>query len=337
MEGVTGTSRRIEAPSDPEVNSSTTKSSDSLLNYRTRYSRRQETPRDVSQTRARSRPETTERAQPERISGNERFDSRRTRTRTRPEAQPEPTKETFKNTAIRSRSRARRPTTPTPEVSRPIDAKIEANINVEDVSRTVSKQNNRGTSQFRRRSSTVPTETVTPKRGRIVTRPKVIAEDLDSSGSTNTILITDKAPTTARTSAELRDAKKLRYKTRPSETESNLTGEGIIKLNEVKSSQTENATSQSGTQTVAPIFVERIVQQSTETSKPSTTLKVTRVVRRPVARRKATQTPVVPKKKSIDDIDEDDNYPESFKALIQAKNAVSMTSEFYSSLFYCIL
>lgn len=337
MEGVSRTSRRLPAPSAPDSNSFSTDSTDSAPTYRSRSSRRRDEPqRDVVRTRTRSRSETTERAsEPERPSGNnERFDSRRTRTRSRPVETPraETTAETLKSTAIRSRSRptARRPTQ-TLDVSSPTidETKIEVfNTNVDDISKIATKQDKTATTQFRRRSSIIQTtESVAPRRGRgrVNTRPSARTLDLDSSGSTNSILIIDKAPTTARTSADLRNAKKLRYKTRPFETDSNLTEEGIVALNEVKSSHIENITSQLEIQTTAPVFVEGVVQHSTEANKPkSTTLKVTRVVRRPLARGKPTHTPfAAAQKKKSDDISEDDNYPESFKALIQAKNAVS--------------
>lgn len=336
VESTSYTSRRLPAPSVSDRNS--TDVPDSVPTYRSRNSRqREETPQNVVRTRTRSRPESTERpVQPERPDGNnERFDSRRTRTRSRPVETPraEITEKTFRNAAIRSRTRPMaRTSTQAPEVSSSTvdEVKIEvSNTNVDDITKIATKQVNTDNTatQFRRRSSTIyPTESLAPKRGRgrVITRPVARALDLESSGSTNSVLTVDKAPTTARTSADLRNARKLRYKTRPSETESNLTGEGSSSLNEVKSSQIENITSQPEIQTAAPVFVERIVHQSTETNKPkSTTLKVTRVVRRPLARGKATHTPVVATPKKSDDIGEDDNYPESFKALIQAKNAVS--------------
>lgn len=336
MEGVTRSSRRLPAPSAPDSNSFTD-SPESVPTYRSRNGRRrEETPRDATHTRTRSRPETTEKpTEPEQPRGNnERFDSRRTRTRSRPvETTRVETAEKFKNKAIRSRTQTARRPSQAREISPPTidERKIEvSNTNVDDISKIATKQINANSTptQLRRRSSIIQTtESVAPKRGRgrINTRPSAKTLDLDSSGSTNSILIVDKAPTTARISADLRNARKLRYKTRSSETESNLTGEGMITLNEVKSSQIENITSQPETETAGPVFIERIVHPSTEANKPkSTTLKVTRVVRRPLARGKATHAPTVAASKKSDDISEDDNYPESFKALIQAKNAVSL-------------
>lgn len=309
--------------------------------FRSRGSRpREETPRDVVRTRSRSRS-PTERTQPalepERPTpqANEQFQSRRTRTRRPVENKTETTFTPKDSDKVRSRPQVRRrPTSTTQapvEVSSPTidETKIEViNTNVDDITKLTKKEDSTATTQFRRRSSIAQTtETVSPRRTRVRvnTRPNARSLDLDDSGTTNSIVIVDKAPTTARTSADLRTARKLRYKARPSDTDLNLTGEGIAALNEVKSSQKENLTSQPEPEIKisAPVVVERIVQQSTEANKlKSTTLKVTKVVRRPLARGKGVANPAKPK--TIEsDINDDDNYPESFKALIQAKNAVS--------------
>lgn len=137
-----------------------------------------------------------------------------------------------------------------------------------------------------------------------------------------------------RTAADLRDSKKLRFKTRLSETDTNLTGNGIT-INEVTNSSQnkESDTSQPEIQTTAPVMVETTVQPSTEeVVVKTTTSTTTKPGRRPLPRGKSNFRPAVklPKlAKTSDEIGEDDNYPASFKALIKAKNAtVSIKLEF---------
>ncbi|KAF9413410.1 hypothetical protein HW555_008347 [Spodoptera exigua] len=278
---------------------------------------------------------------------NERFDLRRTRTR----SQSTVTESTNKDASLtrepvtrsRSRGSSRRPTTAPAPTSPPLDltspnideSKIEViNSNLDDITK-IPKEDT-ATSQFRRRTPAVQTTekaTLKRSRGRGSTRANARSLDLDVSGTTNTLNVAEKAPTTARTAPQpdLRNSRKLRYKTRPSETDTNLTGEGLVTTNEViKSSQNkESVTSQAEIQNAAPTAVETIVQHITEANKPkSTTLKVTKVVRRPLGRGKMNFRPSVslPKVSVSDEIAEDDNYPESFKALIQAKNASTQAS-----------
>lgn len=324
--------------------------------FRSRGSRqREEAPREVTQTRSRSRS-PTERTPPTLVTetptvqGNEQFQSRRTRTRRPVENKTDTTFTPRDNERVRSsqvrqtvRRRPTSTTTTTTTTQAPVEvtsSKINAtkpeDTNIDDIAKITTKEDNTlntantATTQFRRRSfiaQTTETVAVRRNRGRVNVRPNARSLDLDDSGTTNSIVVVDKAPTTAKTSADLRNARKLRYSTRLSETDSNLTGEGITTLNEVKPSQKENFTSHSETEmkTSAPV-IEKIVQESTEANKlKTTTLKVTKVVRRPLVRRKAdAKLGALSKLKSAEiEISEDDNYPESFKALIQAKNAVS--------------
>lgn len=302
-------------------------------------------------TRTRSRPLERPEAASEAPTSprNERFDSRRTqgRTRNRTESSTIATPPSREN-LIRSRSRTnvRRTTTSTttstlpPEVSSPAidESKIEViNSNFDDLARSTPREeitvdpNN----QFRRRSSTTQTtEAVVPRRvrGRINTRPNARSLDLDIAGTTNTLTTSDKEPTTIRT-GDLRNSRKLRYKTRLSETDTNLTGEGMKTLAEdIKSSQDEkNIASQPEAQPTAAVVVDNSLQQSTEgLPLRETTLKVIKMVKRPLTRGNFRPSVPLPKKKTVsDEISEDDNYPESFKALLQAKNASVSILMFY--------
>lgn len=352
MEGATRTSRRLAVPSAPDINSVAGTGPDTVQpTFRSRGTRRHEEtppPRDVSRSRTRTRPEAppTAPAQPQPSPSNERFDSRRTRTRSQP-ADNEFNKDTSltRENVVRSRSRSssRRPTPTTPTLTTPTpgsveltpptidESKIEViNSNLDDITK-IPREQPTATTQFRRRGSVAPTastENAAPKRprGRVNTRTNARSLDLAVSGTSNTLTV-DKAPTTARTAADIRNSRKLRYRTRPSETDTNLTGEGLVTANEViKSSHSkESVTSQQETQTVGPVVVDTIVQYSTERNKPkTTTLKVTKVVRRPLSRGKGNFRPTasLPKATKVsDEISEDDNYPASFKALIQSKNA----------------
>ena len=347
MEGASR-SRRLQAPSASDGNSvaSSDQSETVQPTFRPRSSRRREetTPRerDVVRTRTRTRPEVVPTPEQAPSANNERFDSRRTRTR----SQPANTETTNKDASLtrepvaRTRSRAvsRRPTSTSPPTQAPVDltspnfdeSRLEViNSNLDDITK-IPKEDVATTTQFRRRSSVASTtESLATKRPRSRgnTRANARSLDLAVSGTTNTLTVSEKEPTTARTaqSADLRNSRKLRYKTRPSETDTNLTGEGLVTANEViKSSQNkESVTSQAEFKSAAPTIVETIVQHSTEPNKAkTTTLKVTKVIRRPV-RGKMNFRPTVtlPKTRVSDEIAEDDNYPASFKALIQAKNA----------------
>lgn len=297
---------------------------------RTRGSRRrEETVRHVARSRTRTRPAETDTNEPETKSANgnnERLDSRRSYSRTRNRTVPD--LDSPKANLVRSRTRLGRPTSSTittqaPEVSSPkID---ESNIEVintpldeipkvvfkEDSSSAVSKA-----PEFQRRNS------ASRKRGRVTARANE-RSDLTSSGTTNSISISEKGPTTDKM-IDLRNSRKLRYKQRLSETDTNLTGLGITSSNKViQSSQNESSPSQE-TLPSTPAIVEN-VQQSTETNPlKTTTLKVMRIVRRPIKRGKgnvkSSPSEILPKKRS-DEVNEDDNYPEPFKALLQAKNA----------------
>ncbi|XP_072941578.1 uncharacterized protein [Epargyreus clarus] len=322
VDGTSRTSRRLSS-SDSRGASSTSKAEEVQPTFRPRNHRRreepttarkEESPRDVPRTRSRTRPpekditpSPSEQLQTY-TSRNERFDSRRTSSRSRSRAVEndvniETSTVRDNNSRGRTRQSSRRatlPSTPTPiEVSSPqVEEKAEIiNNNFEDISKTVPKEENtpiNTANQFRRRSSTSRTivETVTPKknRGRVNTRGNLRSSDLEVSGTTNTLsALLGKEPTTAR-SGDLRSSRKLRYRTRPSDTDSNLTGEGLATLNEVigSSQKKERLTSQSDTVSSSSATVENVVQQITEKIPPKTT-KGSKVVRRPLVRGK-TQT-----------------------------------------------
>lgn len=349
MEGASRT-RRLQTPSASDGNNvaSSDQSENVQPTFRPRNSRRrEETPpkeRDVVRTRTRTRPEVvpTPEQPPASSANNERFDSRRTRTR----SQLTNTESTNRDASLtrepatRTRTRvvSRRPTSTAAPTQASVDltspnfdeSRLEViNSNLDDITK-LPKEDVATTTQFRRRSSVASTtESIATKRprGRGHTRANARSLDLAVSGTTNTLNVAEKAPTTARTAQtpDLRNSRKLRYKTRPSEIDTNLTGEGLVSANEViKSSQNkESVTSQAEFKTDTPTVVETIIQHSTEPNKAkTTTLKVTKVIRRPI-RGKMNFRPTVtlPKTHVSDEIAEDDNYPASFKALIQAKNA----------------
>lgn len=338
-------SRRLpaSAPSAPSgLDNSVTSSAENQ--QRSRGSRRREEviTRDVrTRTRSRLVETTSEPPQPVEIqSGNERFDSRRTLTRSRNRPVEEGTESTPRENVLRNRPRSnRRPiTTITPtstttliyEATPTIDeSKIEIiNTNLNDISR-ISPTQEIPTTQYRRRSSVTvgqTTESVLKstrrdvRRGRINTRVNIKPLEIDASGTTNSLSYVNKESTTARTN-DLRNSRKLRYRQRQPDTDTNLTGDGFDAINEVKSSQIKEIPSQVEDQVASK---EILISQSTERSKfKTTTIKVTKVVRRPIGRGKANhrQAATLSKSKSSEEINEDDNYPESFKALIQAKNA----------------
>lgn len=339
MEGVSRVSRRHPSPIK---NSTTVESENASPSLRTRTSRRREetTPRDISRTRSRSRSSdvttsTTETLQLQ-SERNERFDSKRqnSRTRSRQTIINEENFDTTLNRDTQSRSRSRQvtrrvtsqsTTTPAPmPISSPTTSRKEfTEPAYNDISKTVTKEVTDLNSQFKRRSSTerVIEPTTTRTRNRINTRTNIRTLDLEVSGTANALTTVFKEPTTAKTS-DLRNSRKLRYKTRQSEVDSNLTGEGLSVPNEVKSSQIgENTTSQIGSKSVSPSTTETIVKQTTERLSKTSTIKTTKVVKRPIPRGKVKAPILTAKPKVSDEVHEDDNYPETFKALIQAKNA----------------
>lgn len=192
------------------------------------------------------------------------------------------------------------------------------------------------TTHFRPRSrNTTPIqklENTTQRRlrGRINTRvtPTNSMPDHDTSGSSITEKVMQSERITTKKSLDSRNPKKLRYKTRLSETDSNLTGQGIILNNEVtKSSQSDiEITSQNETRSSTKTSVDETFSSTEATSSPSTLPSKSHVsvARKSPVRGKINFRPSVslPKTKSdTSEINEDDNYPESFKALLQAKNA----------------
>lgn len=304
--------------------------------FRSRSSRRREPipPQEATRTRTRGRPPVTSEVEPEGPQRNEQFDSRKTlsRTRKRPVENQQKELPTARDTVVRQRpqsfSRRAPSTEPTVEVSSPTidESKIEVvSSNLEDISRVTPKNEKVSATTFRRRT-TSSTETATPRRrGRVNTRADTRPLDLSVSGTTNTFTVSNREPTTVRTAADLRNSKKLRYKTRLLETDTNITGEGITTNEVTKSSQKkESDTSQPEIHSPAPEVVETTVQPSSEAAivitTPSTT---TKPGRRPLPRGRTNFRPAVKlsKRAKSDEIGEDDNYPASFKALIKAKNA----------------
>lgn len=198
----------------------------------------------------------------------------------------------------------------------------------DDFTRTVPKEEDITTVQFKRRSTTarsIEVETPTSAkpartRGRLSTKSNIKLDDMASSGATNVLSISENNLTEEKSSEDARKSRKLRYRTRLSETNTNLTGEGITTSNEIiKTSRKQQKQPESRTTTLAPS--ERKVQRNIErNSSKSATVKSMRVVRRPLSRGNENGT-ALPKVKTSDEIGDDDNYPASFKALIQAKNA----------------
>ncbi|XP_050341966.1 mucin-17-like isoform X3 [Nymphalis io] len=341
VEGTSRISRRLPNPDRSPTSSN--KSEDDSSTSRPRGSRRREEnqPRDISRTRSRSRPTespsfTTDKSQHQ-TERSDRFDSRRSNSRVRSkpvvnEANFDTTVNRENQSKIRSRQSSRYVSTQSTQVpllsTSPTIGMIQkdfTDIAFNDITKTLSKDVGELSSQVRRRSSTVrTTESVMAPRGRvrINTRTNVRALDLDVSGTANALSTAPKEPTTARTE-DIRNSRKLRYKTRQSETDTNLTGEGIATSNEVKSSQIrENITSQTELKSFSRSTTEKNLRHSTERSSlKSSTLKTTKVVKRPVSRSKGKTPSTAEKQKVSDEIKEDDNYPETFKALIQAKNA----------------
>lgn len=222
-------------------------------------------------------------------------------------------------------------------VSSPDTDDIKAEIitsTFDDFTRTVPKEEDITTVQFKRRSSTVRTvesessaapPKTTRSRGRVNTRSNVKLEDMASSGATNVLSISEKNTPIDKSPVDTRNSRKLRYRTRFSETDTNLTGEGITNSNEIsKPSSKKQAFNGEENRTLSPSIIEKNTQRRSE-RKPlqSTTIKSMRVVKRPLSRGKNNSASVatLSKVKTSDEIGDDDNYPETFKALIQAKNA----------------
>ncbi|CAG4987972.1 unnamed protein product [Parnassius apollo] len=220
-----------------------------------------------------------------------------------------------------------------------IDDKKTIESNFDDFTRIIPKEEDITSAQFKRRSTTTKTiqsvTSSTPKlirsRGRINTRTNVKLEDTASSGATNALIVAEKISTSETPSENTRNSRKLRYRTRLSETDTNLTGDGILSSNEVIKPVQKKRTfnSQSESRTISTNLSEKNIQRNTERSpSKSTTLKTTRVVRRPLTKGKDNTVPsrMKSKLKTSDEIGDDDNYPESFKALIQTKNASTQLS-----------
>lgn len=291
-------------------------------------------------SRSRSRPTETPVSVTEKTQSQsertERFDSRRSRTRNRPVVNEESFDTTVNSRENQAKGRSRQSSrfvssSPTPAPLLSTSPTVEnihkdfTDVPFNDITKTISKDTSEPNTQIRRRSSTSRTieTTTTPRgRGRFNRRTNIRALDLDVAGTANALSTAPKEPTTART-GDLRNSRKLRYKTRQSETDTNLTGEEITTSNEVKSSQTrENITSQSDLKTFTRSTTEKNIRFTTEmVSLKTSTLKNTKVIKRPVGRSKSKSSVTAEKSKVSDEIKEDDNYPETFKALIQAKNA----------------
>ncbi|KAL4704099.1 hypothetical protein ACJJTC_016357 [Scirpophaga incertulas] len=352
VEGATRISRRIPTSANNEKTEDTSQASSPKPTFRSRTSRRRDdfSTRDVNiRTKSRSQDKTDVLTDPPQIvTRNERLNLRRTlsRSRGRTTENESSTTASSRAAAIRSRTRQdnRRSTTstlPPSEIASQSTEKIaEINTKVENKTKTVVVEEQKNDiNQLGRRSSIIPTSerTILQKRirGRINTRPNARSLDLEISGTTNTFINVEKEPTTAK-AGDLRSSRKLKYKSRLSDTDTNLTGDGIKALSESTKSSQNDVTSQSGTQP-SPIQVEEnaILENSDALPTKTTTPKVTRVLRRPVQRGKVSFQPSLPISavKVSDEINEDDNYPESFKALIQTK-AVPHIHEFHNYWFY---
>ncbi|XP_013161694.1 PREDICTED: mucin-17-like isoform X3 [Papilio xuthus] len=303
---------------------------------------------------------------------NERFDSRRTnRIRSRPTENQKavttfPSRDTTVNNKARQSNRRAQYTTTTVSTSAPsssVTSDIRRDVNrraqtttteavtilssptldefkseitastFDDFTRTVPKEEDITTVQFKRRSTTAKSvEVETPintkaarTRGRVITKTNIKLDDMASSDATNVLSISENNLTSEKSSEDARKSRKLRYRTRLSETDTNLTGEGITASNEIiKTSRKQQKQPESKTTTLAP--TERKVQRNVErNSSKSSVVKSMRVVRRPLSRGNENGT-TIPKVKTSDEVGDDDNYPASFKALIQAKNASTQVS-----------
>ncbi|CAF4949443.1 unnamed protein product [Pieris macdunnoughi] len=361
-EGISRTSRRtITDRSANNLN----KTEENIPTYRSRSIRRREETQESSTVRSRSRGRTLEKdnispnVEIQVQSGqNDPFESRRSSIRSRSRTiGKEATTESIlsRESIIRGRSRGSgRKFTPT---TTPLNDQPESSSNKVAVTLSprsveirsdITKTNEilptgatAPSNQFRRRSSTVSTvddyKQIRP-RGRINTRTNSRALDLEVAGTTNTFTASAKETKITRIN-DGRNSRKLRYKTRTLETDTNLTGVGITTaLNEVeKSSQRNDTTSPPEFSEINSTTVkatENTFQPSTESVLTSSTLKPSKVVRRPITRSNGyfKSSEVKSNSKMSDEISEDDNYPESFKALIQAKNATQANSSLGESL-----
>lgn len=354
--------RRFTSSTAPEVEDPSSLRSPENVEYstiRSRSSRRRDenTQKDNLRTRTRSRPIISDTnidnnsrqfssLQNER---NERYSNSRNtqiRTRKRPIARKEAEVDTDnisnKNASSsrgRQRSNYRPSSRPLTDTTAPATAESKLELvsaSLDETTKRMLIENQPSTIQFRPRgrsiTSTKSFETTTARRvrGRVIKKVKSSPENKTLEPEVNTDGMTEQA------SEDVRIAKKLHYKTRLSETDTNLTGQGIIAANIVnKSSQKESITSQEEINTANKDIQEEL-QSSTSniivTSTSTTSIPVSSIqgsiVRRPLSRGKSNfrSTVTLPKpKKDTIEISEDDNYPESFKALLQAKNAAVST------------
>ncbi|CAG9562933.1 unnamed protein product [Danaus chrysippus] len=287
---------------------------------------------NVSRTRSRTKPsEVSSTNTPQlQTEAMEQFDSRKSNNRLR-SRRPIIDEANFDTTLNRDKSKSRQRQTsryttaqtvqPTQiletvtSYSEPSFRTTTKATNYDDTSRQTMETTN---NQLRRRSSTFRTvEITTPSRirGRINTRPDTRPLDLEVSGTANALISAPKDPV----NVENRNSRKLKYRTRQSETDTNLTGEDVSSYGrERKSSQTRGYfTSQSVSKNILSSSTENIVEKS----RNENTARATKVVKRPVSRRKTNNGLKKEKTKLSDEVTDDDNYPETFKALIQAKNA----------------
>ncbi|VVC92805.1 unnamed protein product [Leptidea sinapis] len=183
--------------------------------------------------------------------------------------------------------------------------------------------------QFRR-SSTQSTMEKIPTirtRGNIKTRTKPI--DLAASGTINTMTTSIREETTIKT-VDVRNSRRLRYKSRPSQTDTNLTGEGLVTSKIMQ--KIDSSTNQNEKKPTNFTIPNNDVKDATDKSVLSNSPKRHIVVKRPHKSNGEHHTAVVTKTKISEEISEDDNYPESFKALLQAKNATHISSPSGESL-----
>lgn len=287
---------------------------------------------NVSRTRSRSKPSEVSSTNTPQLptEAMEQFDSRKSNNRLR-SRRPIIDEANFDTTLNRDKSKSRLRQTSrytTAQTAQPTLISETATTYSEPSVRTTTKVTNyddtsRQTkettnNQLRRRNSTLrPIEITTPSRirGRINTRTDTRPLDLEVSGTANALISAPKDPL----SGENRNSRKLRYRTRQSETDTNLTGEDVSSDGrERKSSQTRAYfTSQSVSKNILSTSTENIVEKS----RNENTARATKVVKRPVSRRKTNNALKIEKRKLSDEVTDDDNYPETFKALIQAKNA----------------
>ncbi|XP_022124460.2 mucin-3A isoform X15 [Pieris rapae] len=360
-EGISRTSRRtITDRSANNLN----KTEENIPTYRSRSIKRREETQELSTVRSRNRGRTLEKdnispkVEIQAQSGqNEPFESRRSsiRSRSRTIAKEATTENILSRESIirgRSRGNGRKYTpTTTPFNDQPESSSnqvaatlpprsVEIRSEIIKTNEILPTGATAPSNQFRRRSSTVSTVEATKQirpRGRINTRTNSRALDLEVAGTTNTFTAAAKQTTIARIS-DGRNSRKLRYKSRTLETDTNITGVGITPLNEVeKSSQRNDITSEpeySETNSTTSKATENTFQTSTESVLRSSTLKSSKVVRRPITRSNGyfKSSEVKSNSKMSDEINEDDNYPESFKAIIQAKNATQTNSSIGESL-----